>query len=50
MAYIVPEIVIGSDESGHPPTGFLLIDYKKVPLPEFSPPDYITGFRFIHIR
>jgi hypothetical protein len=50
MAHPVQEIVIGSDESGHPPTAFLLNDFKKVPFPECPPPAYITGFFRIRIR
>jgi hypothetical protein len=50
IAYHVPEIVIGCDQSGHSPTAFLLNGYKKVPLPECAPPDYIIGFGRIQIR
>jgi hypothetical protein len=50
MARHIREIVIGYDESAHPPTALLLNDYKKVPFLECPPPDYITGFVRIRIK
>jgi hypothetical protein len=49
-AHPVGEIVIGYEESGHPPTALLLYDFKKVTFPECPPPGYITGFDRIRIK
>jgi hypothetical protein len=52
MAHKVEPITISHrHELGQPPTAvFLLKDHKEVPIPECSPPDYITGCGHIQIE